>query len=85
MVNLEVKEEITMIGTVMVDETAVISLNASIDVNNPEQLYYSPSIVDTGLYMKNRNECMTKQAEFEDMVKAKQKEMIANAEMKGEF
>lgn len=85
MVSLEVKEEVTMTGTVMVDETAVISLNASIDVNNPEQLYYSQPVTDPDLYMKNRNECMTKQAEFEDMVIAKQKEMIANAEMKGEF
>lgn len=76
MVRTESQNNIAFNENVFIGDDAVMSLTASIEINKPEELSYSPTITNANKYMENREEIKRIQSEFEDKVVQKQQELI---------
>ena len=81
MVTTTFNETVSFSEQVYVDEKLTMNLIANIKMDNPEDLSYSPAIMEQNLYMENREEMKNIMSDFENKVSEKQKELLSKEGM----
>ncbi len=69
--------ENVMKESIMAGDKPVMNLVATIQADQPENMVYSPVILNQKLYFENIKQVREKQAAFEDRVYEQQQKMIA--------
>lgn len=77
MVRTESQSNISFSESVFIGDEAVMSLTANIEISKPNELSYSPVVMNANKYMENREEIKKIQSNFEDKVVQKQQELIS--------
>lgn len=73
---LRTNGRITLTGESVIDDVVVCAYSASIDIDNPEKMTIGQLQKDKEAYRANRTECRADYAAFEDLVLAKQAELV---------
>jgi hypothetical protein len=76
---LRTNGRITLTGESVIEDVVVCNYSASIDLDNPDKMTIGQVKKDNEAYKANRTECRADYAVFEDLVLAKQAELLATS------
>lgn len=79
---MNIKKEISLSAVAKTEDgTPVMTFQAKINSNEPNDITYTSGIMNQGLYRENREKMEAERTAFEDAMYAEQDRMIAAKEM----